>query len=94
MITILDDTTSEEKCPYSEPTASVKRGSKGEGAKWVQWYLQKIINPELVVDGDFGSKSAAALRVFQTKYGLAVDGICGPATRTKMKKVLEVIASG
>ena len=94
LITILDDTTSEEKCPYSEPTASVKRGSKGEGAKWVQWYLQKIINPELVVDGDFGPKSAAALRVFQTKYGLAVDGICGPATRTKLKKVLEVIASG
>lgn len=98
LITIVNDTvqqpTSKEKCPYSEPTVSVKRGSKGEGARWVQWYLKKIVNSNLKIDGDFGSKSVIALRAFQTKYGLAVDGDCGPATRTKLKKVLEVIASG
>ena len=92
LITILDDTTqtpdNKEKCPYNEPTTLIKRGSKGEGAKWVQWYLNKIVNSGLVIDGDFGAKSAAALRVFQTKYGLEVDGICGSATRTKMKGVL------
>lgn len=98
LITIVDDAVqkpiSKEKCPYSEPTVSVKRGSKGEGARWVQWYLKKIVNPDLKIDGDFGSKSIIALRAFQTKYGLAVDGDCGPATRAKLKKVLEVIASG
>lgn len=72
-------------CPYSEPAVMVKKGSSGESARWVQWMLNKK-GANLKVDGQFGSKSVAALRDFQKKNGLAVDGICGPATRSKLKE--------
>ena len=35
-------------------------------------------------DGDFGGGTAAALRKFQTKYGLVADGIAGNATWSKL----------
>lgn len=71
--------------PYKEPTTNIKKGSKGEGAKWVQWELNEE-GYGLVVDGDFGTKSDTALRDFQKKRGLTVDGICGKGTRAKLKE--------
>lgn len=76
------------KCPFPEPTALVKKGSRGSGTKWVQWHLNQLVCSGLVEDGIFGAKSVAALKAFQKKHGLAVDGICGAATRAKMKEVL------
>ena len=35
-------------------------------------------------DGDFGSGTDAALRKFQTKYGLGTDGIAGAGTWGKL----------
>lgn len=77
-----------DKCPYAEPTSLVKYGSRGEGAKWVQWYLNKHNKhgAKLVVDGIFGAKSVAALRAFQRANGLTVDGLCGRDTRTTLKR--------
>jgi hypothetical protein len=75
-------------CPYKEPTTTVKLGSVGEGAKWVQWMLNKW-RPGLVVDGIFGSGSTSALKAFQ-KATFADpkewDGKCGPKTRKELKK--------
>ena len=34
----------------------------------------------VTVDGDFGAKTDAAVRNFQKKNGLAVDGVCGKNT--------------
>ena len=34
-------------------------------------------------------KSQMSIIEFQKKYGLVADGIVGPATRTKMKAVVE-----
>lgn len=76
-----------EICPYQEPTTLIKSGSRGEGAKWVQWMLNSAINAGLSVDGIFGTKSVLALKAFQKQYGLAVDGICGSASRQKLKEV-------
>lgn len=73
-------------CPFKEPAASIKHGSTGTGAKWVQWHLN-ILGYDLTVDGEFGSKSDAALRRFQTDYYLDVDGICGAQTRKKLKEI-------
>lgn len=69
-----------DTCPYKEPTTNIRRGSIGEGAKWVQWQLNRR-GYSLTVDGIIGSKSAAALQDFQKKNGLAADGICGVNTR-------------
>ena len=74
-------------CPYTEPTSNIRKGSIGSGAKWVQWQLnRKGANPALAVDGIFGGKSAAALKVFQAKHNLEPDGICGKLTRAKLKE--------
>ncbi|OGW85278.1 MAG: hypothetical protein A3C35_04935 [Omnitrophica bacterium RIFCSPHIGHO2_02_FULL_46_11] len=41
------------------------------------------------IDGVIGSKTKAAIRSFQTKQGLVVDGVCGPKTWEKLKAYLE-----
>ena len=71
-------------CPYPEPTALVRQGSSGSGARWVQWQLRKH-GGDLAVDGSFGAESNRTLRAFQQVFGLSVDGICGPATRARLK---------
>ena len=79
-----DEAPLAEKCPYSEPWYIVGYGSRGNGAKWVQWYLNKH-GANLVVDGVFGKLSRDALKAFQKAHGLAVDGLCGKATRRELK---------
>ena len=68
---------------------SLKRGSKGDKVKELQTKLNKVGN-NLVVDGSFGSATEKAVKEFQKKYNLTVDGIAGPNT---IKKLDEVIAS-
>lgn len=49
--------------------------------------LQKRLNAEgyrLDVDGAFGAATAAAVRDYQTRHGLGVDGIVGPRTRAAL----------
>ena len=41
------------------------------------------------IDGVIGKKTRAAVRAFQTKNGLTVDGVCGPKTWEKLKSYLE-----
>lgn len=74
-----------EICPYLEPTVNITKGSVGDGAKWVQWMLNKHGN-NLEVDGVFGAKSFEALCKFQHMVHLYIDGVCGPATRLKLKE--------
>lgn len=73
------------ECPYDEPRTNVKSGSRGEGAKWVQWHLNKH-GYALIVDGVFGKKSVMALKNFQQSEDLKADGICGSATRAVLKR--------
>lgn len=76
--------------PFVEPTVNVKRGTKGEGAKWVQWCLWRFgLLEQSGIDGIIGLKSEAAIRTAQERLGLSVDGIVGKNTREKFKIVLE-----
>ena len=77
------------QCPFKEPTHTVKIGTVGESAKWVQWYLKASVAPELTVDGTFYLKTRNAVIEFQKKYGLVADGMVGPATRAKMKEIVK-----
>jgi len=47
---------------------------KTTSTKFVQWALG------LAQDGVYGTQTAAAVRAFQSRHGLAVDGKVGPAT--------------
>lgn len=69
--------------PYPEPTKNLKKGSKGNDVRWIQYALTHK-GYSLVCDGIFGTKTDETVRAFQTDHGLVVDGIVGPATRAKL----------
>jgi hypothetical protein len=71
--------------PYPEPTRTIKKGCQGEDAKWVQWELARH-GFETEIDGKIGPGADKAIRSFQKKHRLAVDGRCGPGTRRELKK--------
>ncbi len=56
--------------------------------RWLQKAMNKILRIRLVVDGIYGEKTKEAVRRFQRKYRLQVDGIAGPITRKKIEEVL------
>lgn len=74
-------------CPYPIPTATLRRGNTGNTVRWVQWHLAKTVVPTIKADGIFGTGTQQAVKKFQAKYGLGVDGIVGRATREKMQEV-------
>ena len=52
--------------PYTEPTVNVKRGTTGEGARWVQWCLWRFgLLEQSGIDGVIGIKSDAAIKIAQ-----------------------------
>lgn len=71
---------------------TLKRGSKGEDVKELQSGLIKMGYNlgKYGSDGDFGSKTDTAVRAFQKKYGLTVDGQFGPKSFLKYKEVMKV----
>ena len=74
-------------CPYPEPSGNIRRGSKGDGVRWVQWMLRRAgydVGPA-GIDGDCGKNTVNAITRFQSDHGLAADGICGVKTRSKLK---------
>lgn len=51
--------------------------------------LQQILNQlgaNLVVDGQYGAATAAAVRAFQRARGITVDGIVGPVTIAHLRE--------
>lgn len=77
--------------PVAEKTVSVKvrQLSKGMGGNDVKTLQAALIANGFPcgtagADGDFGSATDAALRKFQTKYGLGADGIAGNGTWSKL----------
>ena len=69
--------------PYPEPSKSLKKGSKGNDVRWLQYELTRK-GYSIICDGIFGAKTDEAVRSFQADQGLTVDGIVGAATRAKL----------
>jgi peptidoglycan hydrolase-like protein with peptidoglycan-binding domain len=59
---------------------TVQAGSNGQAVKLAQRLLSDFGYDPGPVDGDFGTKTKAAVKKFQTDFGLSVDGIVGPKT--------------
>lgn len=75
-----------EKCPYGEPTVTVRQGDSGGNVRWVQWYLYKLgYLKESDIDGDFGPTTLGAVKKFQTDKNLEADGLVGSGTRGALK---------
>lgn len=67
--------------PAGKPV--LKLGSKGDAVKILQDRLKTnypAYAGSIVVDGDFGAKTDAAVREFQKRAQLTVDGVVGAAT--------------
>lgn len=66
------------------PTENLQKGSFGVQVKSLQKCLNTIIGSKLVVDGDFGDKTRAAVKTYQRKKKIEDDGIVGKVTRSKI----------
>ena len=73
------------KNPYPVPTVTLKKGFVGLAVAWLQQELRES-GADIQIDQHFGPATETALKRFQRLYGhgLAVDGICGPATRSAL----------
>lgn len=72
----------------------LKNGSKGTQVGYLQQDLNYLgfkgkDGKELTVDKSFGENTNYALRAFQKKYGLTVDGVYGNKSNAKMKTLLK-----
>lgn len=68
----------------SEETAVVKSGSTGATVKKIQQLLKNQGFYTGAVDGIYGSKTVAAVKAYQKRFGLTVDGIVGAKTAAYM----------
>lgn len=60
---------------------TVDQGDTGQAVRALQRLLRdKFGHNQVTVDGDFGPITESAVKDFQEKYDLAVDGIVGPQT--------------
>ena len=64
---------------------TLRQGSTGAAVEQLQFWLNTLAQyesalPSVAVDGIFGSGTAAAVRAFQYRYGLTVDGVVGHTT--------------
>ncbi len=80
------------------PGTALRTGSKGNDVRLVQFWLRIAADnyPTLqtvTVDGNFGSGTAAAVKAFQSLFGLTSDGVVGRTTWTKLNEVGIAVAN-
>ena len=64
----------------------LRRGDTGEDVEQLQRLLQLVGDYEARIDGQFGPATDAAVRAFQERMGLKVDGIVGSQTWSKLNE--------
>lgn len=76
-------TTSEEDFDMAK-LATLSNGANNATVKTLQLLLNGKNSAKLDIDGIFGEKTLAAVKAYQTKKGLGVDGIVGINTWTSL----------
>ena len=71
--------------PQTGNTDLLRKGDKGDDVKLLQHRLN-ILGSQLAEDGIWGVKTDQAVRNYQYKAGLTVDGIVGPKTQAALIK--------
>lgn len=69
--------------PQTGNTDLLRKGDKGDDVKLLQHRLN-ILGSQLAEDGIWGVKTDQAVRNYQYKAGLTVDGIVGPKTQAAL----------
>jgi spore cortex-lytic enzyme len=64
----------------------LKRGARGGGVWELQGRLRFIGFYTGKVDGVYGNRTYRAVRLFQYRFGMKIDGIAGPETMAKLRK--------
>ena len=75
------------------PSASARHDLAEGSLEWAQAALNKLAIPlaPLIVDGMDGPATEQAMRLFQMKVGLFVDGTYGPDTEAKLEAALATL---
>ena len=89
---------SDNGTPNAYPGTALREGASGQNVRLVQFWLKiaRTVYPSLsnvTVDGRFGSATTAAVRRFQTYFGLTSDGVVGRTTWNKLYEVYNDIAN-
>ena len=63
---------------------NLQQGASGPDVKFYQGILNRIAGQELTEDGQYGAKTAQAVKNWQTFFGMTVDGVMGPNTQRSL----------
>jgi uncharacterized protein (TIGR02594 family) len=69
----------------ASPRLELQEGVKSDRVRLVQAALILVGNDPILVDGEFGPLTEAAVKKFQGEHGLEVDGVVGPATWGRLR---------
>lgn len=80
------------------PGTPVRRGDRGDDVRTIQFAMNFIGTnfssiPRVTVDGIFGAGTEAAVRAFQTEFGLTADGVVGQQTWNEMFLIYQDVAN-
>ena len=89
---------SDNGTPNAYPGTPLRQGSRGQNVRLVQFWLKiaRTVYASLrsvTVDGVFGAATAAAVKRFQSYFGLTSDGVVGRTTWQKLYEVYNDIAN-
>ena len=71
---------------------TLKKGDKGSEVKKLQQRLKELGYYNYSIDSSYGDRTVEAVKAFQKKNSLSVDGICGTATLRKLNSTSAVKA--
>lgn len=86
--TLYKNATSSTSSSSSTDDDALRMGATGTAVKELQTMLKKLGYYNGSIDGTFGSGTYSAVRTFQQKNGLIVDGVAGSATLKKISSAV------